>query len=359
MRLGFVAGSIAAHAAVVCLAWRVAPVGDRSAAPPVSGLVQGTPSQEVEVAFDDQDAVRTAEPFQTSKAHSERTAPADLAESSVATPAPAPNLVARPAPRVTAPPKPASSRPAVPTSPAESDRSQPTAIAAPPAKPAAGDWLSEAEQLPDSETAQPASGAPKAPPRDVLVERLLAKERDRERLAARDEAERHAQARRPVQPSAPQPAERPPTSVGPTADSDSEGFGESRAHADLWVELTRWLPRAASSDHSWDRLPSNASYEFRIELITEAGKLVDGKALDSAPAPTTTLLDATTHLMSSGRFGGSKRASHRFELRIRLSMTEPRDLWIAHTTPDPPKPGVGSFIAPSGRRFDVWVSEAP
>jgi hypothetical protein len=61
--------------------------------------------------------------------------------------------------------------------------------------------------------------------------------------------------------------------------------------------------------------------------------------------------------MERGKYGGSKRVKHRFELRIRLSTTEPRDLWIAHTTPDPPKPGVGSFIAPSGRRFDVWVTE--
>lgn len=357
MRLGFVAGSIAAHAAVVCLAWRVAPVGERSLAPPASGLPsQDAPSQEVDVAFDGQGSARATDPSPIQEQPPPGTDSADPTQPRAA--APAPDVAARPTPKVAAPPKPTVPRPAAVAAPVE-DRARESSIASKPAKPAPGDWLSEDQQLPDTETARPTSSAPKTQPRDVLVERLLAKERDRERLAARDEAERHAQAARPVQPNAPQPAESPPTSPEPAVDSDAETFGESRAHADLWVELTRWLPRAASSDQTWERLPSNASYEFRIELVTEAGKLVDSKVLDSAPAPTPKLLDTTSHLMGHGRFGGAKRTSHRFELRIRLSTTQPRDLWIAHTTPDPPKPGVGSFIAPSGRRFDVWVSEAP
>lgn len=31
---------------------------------------------------------------------------------------------------------------------------------------------------------------------------------------------------------------------------EDENLGDNRAHADLWVELTRWLPRAASSDRA-------------------------------------------------------------------------------------------------------------
>lgn len=346
MRLGFLAGSITAHAAVVCLAWRLAPLGERAAAPPSSGL----PSHEVEVAWDaQQDPPNPA--AEPERAPAEREPAAEPTQ-------PNPPVVARPPAAVVAARTPRASAPRV-VSVETADHAAPSSRANEPtkstAKSAPDDWLSEAQQLPDSEATSPATASAKPAPRDALVERLLAKERDRERLAARDEAERRAEAAaREAQSGASPPAQAPTV---PAVDADAETFGESRAHADLWVELTRWLPRAASNDQSWERLPSNASYEFRIELITEGGKLVDSKVLDSAPAPTAKLLTATSHLMGHGHFGGPRRVSHRFELRIRLSTTEPRDLWIAHTTPDPPKPGVGSFIAPSGRRFDVWVSE--
>jgi hypothetical protein len=221
-----------------------------------------------------------------------------------------------------------------------------------------GDWLSIAQQLPDARETTPSKTKPSEPQRDVLVERLLAKERDQQHLAARDEMARQT---RPTSTAASQPTASAvaPESVDKRAPASEEVFGESGARADLWVELTRWLPRAASGDEVWQRLPADSSYEFRVELTTESGVVVGTRVLDRAPPAAEKLLTNTAHLMSRGRYGGTKRAVHRFELRIRLSNAEGRDLWIAHTTPDPPKPGVGSFIAPSGRRFDVWVSEAP
>jgi hypothetical protein len=208
------------------------------------------------------------------------------------------------------------------------------------------------QQLPDNGETNP-SKAVSNPKRDLLVERLMEKERDRQRLAARDEAARQ---RRPETVG----GQPPPPSRNPSAPSgELDTFGEDGARADLWVELTRWLPRAASSDPAWETLTAGSSYEFRVEVTTENGKVLSIKKLDRAPEPTEKLLNNTSHLMSRGRYGGTKRETHRFELRIRLSTTQGRDLWIAHTTPDPPKPGVGSFISPSGRRFDAWVSRLP
>src|SRR5690606_5735036 len=108
--------------------------------------------------------------------------------------------------------------------------------------------------------------------RDALVERLLAKERDKQHLAARDEVERQMRAESEDAARPPMSAVAPnPMTKRAAASNSEEVFGESRARADLWVELTRWLPRAASGDGVWERLPVNSSYEFRVELTTESG----------------------------------------------------------------------------------------
>lgn len=368
MRFGFVAGSLAAHAAVVCLAWQLAPIGERATPPraPSSGL----PSDSFEVTPWEPHVADAAERVaaRTSNDEVPNKATASVDDTPLATVSPA---------REGAPPKKPSSdtRAATQAEPAQRANAAPSEPAAPrderdeapterardarktDSTKAPGDWMSLDDQLPDPvesrATAQPTRPLPQ---RDALVERLLAKERDKARLAALEEAQRRENEQREDQRRASSTSAAAPSDQQPRAQED-DTFGDSHARADLWVELTRWLPRAASSDQAWESLPSNASYEFRVELVTEGGKLVDSRVLDAAPAPTNRLLTNTSHLMERGKFGGAKRVMHRFELRIRLSETEPRDLWIAHTTPDPPKPGVGSFIAPSGRRFDVWVSK--
>src|SRR5690606_4708162 len=65
-----------------------------------------------------------------------------------------------------------------------------------PADESPGDWMSLADQLPDTETLPTTMVAKSEPSRDQLVERLLAKERDKARLATRDEAERRAAEKR-------------------------------------------------------------------------------------------------------------------------------------------------------------------
>jgi hypothetical protein len=369
MRFGFVAASLTAHAAVVCLAWRFAPVGERAATPRETS---GLPSDELEVTpwepeTASDDAVRREASARdvpaVDKAHEDDAARTSADATPLATVTPAREGAP---PKIKTPPLPkTATKPAVDAAERDADNASKAESAArevteprPARANRADDWMSLDDQLPESaEGHEAAKPTTKPPERDVLVERLLAKERDKARLAARDEARRAEAEREEATKRAAQP---PPTAtVGEPnpRNPEDDNFGDNRAHADLWVELTRWLPRAASSDRAWEELPANSSYEFRVELVTEGGKLVDSRLLDSAPLPTNKLLTNTSHLMERGKYGGSKRVKHRFELRIRLSTTEPRDLWIAHTTPDPPKPGVGSFIAPSGRRFDVWVTE--
>lgn len=335
MRFGFVAASVTAHASVVLLAWRFAPEGPAPSRAPdapnstlASDELEVTPWEPQQVQEDppESEAKREVIPPQNaaSKALPTRT------EREPKTPSNAAPAAPKDGDELTAPRKPQPTK--------EADTSS--------------DWMSIDQQLPvDRET--PRSTTVPTPKRDLLVERLMAKERDRARLAVQDEAARQKRS------SAVSEQPPPPSSNPGARASETDNFGENGARADLWVELTRWLPRAASSDPTWETLAAGSSYEFRVELITENGKVVSTQVLDRAPEPTKKLLNNTSHLMSRGRYGGTRRATHRFELRIRLSTTEGRDLWIAHTTPDPPKPGVGSFISPSGRRFDVWVSQLP
>jgi hypothetical protein len=336
MRFGFVAASLTAHASVVLLAWRFAPEGpapSRAPDAPNSSLasdeLEVTPWEPQQIQEEPPESVEKREEVIPPKSAASK-APATRSEREPKTPTNATPAAPRDADALTA------ARKTSPTK--EADTSS--------------DWLSIDQQLPVDGETKPAPTVP-SPKRDLLVERLMAKERDRARLAARDEAARQKS------PSAVSEQPPPPSNNRGARASETDNFGENGARADLWVELTRWLPRAASSDPTWETLAAGSSYEFRVELITENGNVVSTQVLDRAPEPTKKLLNNTSHLMSRGRYGGTRRTTHRFELRIRLSTTEGRDLWIAHTTPDPPKPGVGSFISPSGRRFDVWVSQLP
>jgi hypothetical protein len=206
------------------------------------------------------------------------------------------------------------------------------------------DWLSIDQQLPDD--ISPAE-KPKAAPRDELVERLLAKERERARIQEREE-QRREQSRREL-----------PRREATIVEGSTGVDGASHQSADAWVELTRWLPRAASSDQRWEHLASNTRFDVRVRVALGANGLVEVTTLESAPDVVVRLLSTTGHLMQNGRFGRAAQSERRFSLRIRLSQTPERELWIAHTAPDPPKPGVGSFVSPSGRRFDVWVTADP
>lgn len=335
MRFGFVAASVTAHASVVLLAWHFAPEGTaptRAPDAPSSSLssdeLEITPWEPQQAPNDPSGTVEKHEGV--SPTSTVPKTPSTRTEREPTTRSSATQTTPRADDGISAARKPAPKQDSAPSS----------------------DWLSMDQQLPDNGETNP-SKAVSNPKRDLLVERLMEKERDRQRLAARDEAARQ---RRPETVG----GQPPPPSRNPSAPSgELDTFGEDGARADLWIELTRWLPRAASSDPAWETLTAGSSYEFRVEVTTENGKVLSIKKLDRAPEPTEKLLNNTSHLMSRGRYGGTKRATHRFELRIRLSTTQGRDLWIAHTTPDPPKPGVGSFISPSGRRFDAWVSRLP
>ncbi len=220
----------------------------------------------------------------------------------------------------------------------------------PPAAEARADWLSIEQQLPES--AQETKVAQQPNKRDELVERLLAKEREKQRSAQREEFER----------SSTVPPTQPPNAAAASSEVvalPSRSSGTSYESADAWVELTRWLPRAASSDQEWVRLPSNTRFDVQVIVRAVSGAPVEVAVVGDVPAVVERLVERTAHLMRSGSFASVGRSGRRFGLRIRLSQTAERELWIAHTTPDPPKPGVGSFVSPSGRRFDVWVQAEP
>ncbi len=349
MRFGFVAASLTAHVAVVGLVWRFAPDGlPPSHAPAPSSQ----PGREIEVT--PWEAKPTLPATDVVSPAPDVATPAAMADEVGSKPADPPQAKTTPKLTSEAAKGPDATSPLRKPAPASRRRERTDE------REDEGDWLSIGQQLPDARETSPSKTKPSEPERDVLVERLLAKERDQQHLAARDEMARQTRATSEAAPR-PMASAAAPDSVNKRAAASvsEEVFGESGARADLWVELTRWLPRAASGDGVWQRLPADSSYEFRVELTTESGTVVGTRVLDRAPPAAEKLLTNTAHLMSRGRYGGTKRAVHRFELRIRLSTAQGRDLWIAHTTPDPPKPGLGSFIAPSGRRFDVWVSEAP
>lgn len=366
MRPGFFVASLTLHAVVVGVVWRSAEDGLRPVtATSPSGLTalrqtargeSATETAEVEITSWQPPVVTPADTPANAdvpsdlpnQPRSDGPTPQKTAAQTTTTKTAA--LAAR------TPPSPQARSPQAP-----SPKPRPAAAAAE-QKPAADEWLSIEQQLPDEPASTADSPPAPTPKRDVLVERLLAKERDAQRLAAQDETRRRTLAASGSASSKPTPA---PTATTPRVAearapaSRDEVFGESRARANLWVELTRWLPRAASTDQTWEQLPANSSYEFRVELTTENGAIVSTRVLDRAPPSAERLLSQSAHLMSRGKYGGTRREVHRFELRVRLTTTTGRDLWIAHTTPDPPKPGVGSFIAPSGRRFDVWVTHLP
>lgn len=361
VRPGFLVASLTLHAVVAGVVWQTAKDGLRPVtATSPSGLtapgetahgeiaeVELTPWQPP-VATPNEDPANADVPSESPEQPRTDTPAAHSPNATATLPATRTRAIKPAAPESALP------KPVTPKTPAPNARTaapKPRSVT-PPVEPksAADDWLSIEQQLPDEPESTSASQPAATPQRDVLVERLLAKERDAQRLAAQDETRRRASMASRL-PAAPSSARAP--------SSRDEAFGESRARADLWVELTRWLPRAASTDQAWERLPANSSYEFRVELTTENGVVVATRVLDRAPSSAERLLSQTAHLMSRGKYGGTRRVVHRFELRVRLTTTTGRDLWIAHTTPDPPKPGVGSFIAPSGRRFDVWVTQLP
>lgn len=212
----------------------------------------------------------------------------------------------------------------------------------------ADDWLSIEQQLPEPAPAEPSKAASR-PERDELVERLLAKERDRSRVKQREEFERAEVARADEG--------RPP--VASVQQVTNQSAGQSYASADVWIELTRWLPRAASGDQAWEAMAVDTRLDVEVNVRAVRGAALMLEAVGKVPEAVQRLLDTTAHLMQRGRFATDGPVFQRFSLRIRLSQTAERELWIAHTTPDPPKPGVGSFVAPSGRRFDVWVAAEP
>lgn len=355
MRASFVVASLVVHAGVVCLAFQAArqaePKPTIQRAPLESGLVsvdlaqagaayareqpQTPPVEERSMGATDERPMEENEANEQPKPNAVPPAPA-------AEPANPPRAEPTPKPRVTQ--KEPTER--VPAAKAASS-SRTTTLT--PAAPAPGDWLSIDQQLPEEET-KPREPRSEKPVRDELVERLLAKERDRQAVERRQELAR-AQVRRVTEASSVAPSE----STGPA--SEVVG-GQSHESADVWVELTRWLPRAASSDPAWETLATDTRFDVRVRVRQNADSTLDVSAVGDAPEVVVRLLRATAHLMQRGKFANAA-VERRFTLRIRLSRTAERELWIAHTTPDPPKPGVGSFVAASGRRFDVWVTAEP
>lgn len=350
MRVGFVAASLATHLGVVGLAF-LAFDAPATNAPPAAARGSGLVSIDLEALGD----VSSASGLPGSKSPDEPLAP--MIEK-----APLPSSV---------PPvdKPATesrddasqrteqtqTRPTPPTAGALAVKPVPRAavraITQPkPSKSAAGDWLSIDQQLPDAEPEQKIVPQPK---RDELVERLLAKEREKEHIERRLESERSRLSHPDEQPRSVADA---PGEMQPTASVQSAG--KSYQSADVWVELTRWLPRAASGDPDWERLSNDTRFDVQVRVRAVEGRL-EVTTTAKVPEVVTRLLERTAHLMQSGRFAERGAVERRFALRIRLSQTAERELWIAHTTPDPPKPGVGSFVSPSGRRFDVWVTADP
>ena len=357
MRSGFVVVSFVSHALVVVLA-ALQPTNGRqtSVSPPIEPRPSGLW------------AVDLTSPTPAPGAEPELPAPPEAAAEPPVPPAP-PEVATEP-PVPPASPAPAAEPPA--RRPASDSRAaQASAVAPSPAKRPApaperaaaeeeeassnsDDWMSVEQQLPNA----PASSDPpdtqaaqSAPASDALVERLLAKERDRRHVLQREEQQRRAaRARNAVA------TRRLPTSGAEHQQAPAPVAGQSHAEADVWVELTRWLPRAASGDRAWDRLAPSTQVVFEVELTTEDGKLTGLSARDrSLPAHVRRLLVGIEHLMGRGRFQSAQRAKHAFEISIHLSDTPTRELRIAHTVPNPPAPGRGTFTLPSGRRFDAYV----
>lgn len=343
MRARFVVASVVAHVGVVCLAFQTA----RVAKPELvlhdvveqSGLVRvelNPPSADV--------SPQTAEepPIDDPK----KSAANDEALS-----APTPQAL-----DVASPKRPReTSKPGVtqPESPVRATAAQPRSASqttSTPTPQAAEDWLSIDQQLPEQGTKSPEPRAER-PARDELVERLLAKDREKQAVERRQEFARTQAAQRAAEAS----SAAPRVSAGSPPDV---GGGENHDSADTWVELTRWLPRAASSDPSWETLASDTRFDVSVRVRRRVDSTLDVSAVGEVPEIVARLLRTTAHLMQRGRFA-SGPPERLFTLRIRLSRTVERELWIAHTTPDPPKPGVGSFVSASGRRFDVWVAAEP
>lgn len=338
----FVVVSLLTHAAIVVLASR-----QRAVESPVATAREPTPKSGVlaaelieAVAAETPEVTRVAIPAQP---------PATL-------PSPTPPAAAKSPPSPS--PRPETAAPKLGKS-AAATRAPPSAVPVPARetdeRARSEDWLSVEQQLPIAVEAE----TPTVPARrDTLVERLLAKERDRRGVLERAERQRFSASRQaaPIR-AVGQARGATDSAVEP---STPDVLGESHEQADPWVELTRWLPRAASSDRSWENLATTAAFDFEVELTTEQGRLTQLTSRDArVPAHVRRLLTGTQHLMARGRFDSAARSVYAFKIRIRLSDTAERELRIAHTLPAPPDPGLGVLTLPSGRRLEAYVSRLP
>lgn len=193
------------------------------------------------------------------------------------------------------------------------------------------------------------------PPRDRLVERLLARERDkaRERRARRAGSSPPTPGLNSVAASAHSTSKTPSTPR--LTPSVQRGTPKRRA---LSTALIRALPSVASlSPH----LVRSGAIEVRTEFVValRAGKLVALTTTKELPRASKQLLERTVALLSSGSYyTGSAQdlaeGDQVYGLLLRRSKSAPRDaIELGHHPPRAQQPGTGYFIASDGLRLDA------
>jgi hypothetical protein len=205
----------------------------------------------------------------------------------------------------------------------------------------AGGWLGIAKPVTEDEPSERLERA--APERDLLVERLLAKERTR--------ADQFRAAALPS--NNPDAVESPPPAL-PVASAGT--LARPSAPGDLWASLTQALP-AALNPALWNDRRASVASNVRLEARLRDGKLVELKAGTPTWAGTESLRSGLFELLKRGQFSSSRgETSELFEVRVRASMQQGSELpALGYSAPPGGLDGTAYAIFPSGLRIDAVV----
>jgi hypothetical protein len=255
-----------------------------------------------------------------------------------------PSVPARAAAVPAALPEPAAKPPRAPAVAKAVSPRAPADEATAPDREEAGGWLGVAKPLTENEPSQPVERA--APERDLLVERLLAKERTR--------ADQFRAAALPS--SNPDAVESPPPAL-PVASAGT--LARASAPGDLWASLTQALP-AALNPAVWSERRASVVSNVRLEARLRDGKLVELKAETPTWAGTESLRSSLFELLKRGQFSSSRgergEAREVFEVRVRASMQQGSELpALGYSAPPGGRDGTAYAVFPSGLRIDAVV----
>ena len=230
----------------------------------------------------------------------------------------------------------------------------------------------------------PAATVPAAPPAKAAP-LLAAKTATKAPPPARSSAPVRASARAPTPaPSGTPPLPTPRTAPDLAGAMAAAADGHDASHAgqfgaagvlpgvrDLAKAFTRALPRAASGDPLWSKLPLGSAGSFHVVIRIDAQRrIADAQPDEKALSPVLKhLLDRTLLMLRAGQFALDRSdlvsGSEKLHVELAISTRAPSDqidvnpsdtIELGFKPPTHDKPGRGYFTLASGRHVEAKVS---